>query len=207
MRIGLLLYSFTVIFVVNHNNIISSDAFSAVSRRQVITTAISTSTVGSLLLPAALAATDDASVLKPEDVARIQKGYSQIEYLLNNFEKETTTCRVDGGKCKRDADGIRRVLGLRSTTDPLFQIEKVFGKIKSLDDFDKLDAFFSATEDWNSATSISNSMAFISQFGEYNPGGGEDEVLKYLLESKKQVILARDALRTIMNSLDIPIVS
>ena len=33
---------------------------------------------------------------------------------------------------------------------------------------------------------MSNSMAFISQFGEYNPGGGKDEVLKYLEESKKQ---------------------
>ena len=46
-------------------------------------------------------------------------------------------------------------------------------------------------------------MAFISQFGEYNPGGGKDEVLKYLNESKKQVILAKDALKTIMDSLDI----
>jgi hypothetical protein len=70
-------------------------------------------------------------------------------------------------------------------------------------DPDKLDAFFEASESWNSAVNMSNSMAFISQFGEYNPGGGKDEVLKYLNESKKQVILARDSLKTIMECLGI----
>lgn len=90
----------------------------------------------------------------------------QIVYLLDNFEQETTTCRDNGGECKRDAEPIRRVLGLRSTTDPLFQIEKVFNKVKYMDlDPDKLDVFFEASEDWNSAMNMSNSMAFISQFG------------------------------------------
>ena len=37
-------------------------------------------------------------------------------------------------------------------------------------DPDKLDQFFDATEEWNSSINMSNSMAFISQFGEYNPG-------------------------------------
>ena len=78
-------------------------------------------------------------------------------------------------------------MGLRSTTDPLFQIEKVFDKIKYMDiDPDYLEGIFEAAEEWNTAVNMSNSMAFISQFGEYNPGGGKDEVLKYLEESKKQ---------------------
>lgn len=141
----------------------------------------------------------------PEDIARIQKGYAQINYLLDNFDQETTVCRENGGECKRNADAVRRALGLRTTTDPLFQIDKVFGKVKNMDlDPDKMEAFFDATEEWNSALNMSNSMAFISQFGEYNPGGGQDEVLKYLNESKKQVILAQKALKTIMESLDIP---
>ena len=54
----------------------------------------------------------------------------------------------------------------------------------------------------NSAMSMSNSMAFISQFGEYNPGGGKDEVLKYLEESKKQVILAEKALKRILDTVE-----
>lgn len=138
----------------------------------------------------------------PEELARIRKGYDQIQYLLANFESETTVCRENGGQCKRDAEPIRRVLGLRSTTDPLFQIDKVFVKVKNMDiDPDRLEDFFEATEDWNSAMNMSNSMAFISQFGEYNPGGGVEEVLKYLNESKKQVEIAGKALRTIMDCL------
>ena len=139
-----------------------------------------------------------------DDLQRIKKGHDGLVYLLNNWEKETTVCRENGGECKRDADPVRKYLGLRSTTDPLFQIEKTFGKVKNMDlDPDKLDAFFEASEEWNSAMNMSNSMAFISQFGEYNPGGGKDEVLKYLNEAEKQVIIAEKSLKTIMDCLDI----
>lgn len=138
-----------------------------------------------------------------DELKKIKVGYENICYLLDNFDKETTICRENGGECKRDAEPVRRYLGLRSTTDPLFQIEKVFNKVKYMDDVDPdlLEAFFEATEEWNTAVNMSNSMAFISQFGEYNPGGGKDEVLKYLEESKKQVILAKKSLKTIMETI------
>ena len=177
-----------------------------VSRRQALTaSAVAAFGLGSNLLfpPDALAAAGGPPT--SEELDRLRKGYQQITYLLDNFEQETTVCKENGGECKRDADAVRKALGLRSTTDPLFQIEKVFAKVKNMDiDPDQLDAFFEATEDWNSAMNMSNSMAFISQFGEYNPGGGKDEVLKYLNESKKQVEIAQKALKTIMKSLDIP---
>ena len=140
-----------------------------------------------------------------EELARIKTGYNNIVYLLANWEKETTVCRENGGECKRDANAVRKYMGLRSTTDPLFQIEKVFLKVKYMDiDPDKLDAFFEATEDWNTAMNMSNSMAFISQFGEYNPGGGKDEVLKYLNEAQTQVISAEKALKTILDAVESP---
>ena len=138
----------------------------------------------------------------PEELARVKTGYEQIQYLLANFDQETTVCRENGGECKRDSDAIRRALGLRSTTDPLFQIEKVFAKVKYMDiDPDELEPFFEAVEEWDSAVSMSNSMAFISAFGEYNPGGGQDQVLKFLNESKKQVLAAEKALGTIIGIL------
>eukprot|EP00522_Entomoneis_paludosa_P010585 CAMPEP_0172450068 /NCGR_PEP_ID=MMETSP1065-20121228/8577_1 /TAXON_ID=265537 /ORGANISM="Amphiprora paludosa, Strain CCMP125" /LENGTH=209 /DNA_ID=CAMNT_0013201837 /DNA_START=33 /DNA_END=662 /DNA_ORIENTATION=+ len=138
------------------------------------------------------------------ELERIRVGYKQIQYLLDNFEQETTICRENGGECKRDADAIRRALGLRTTTDPLFQIEKVFAKGKYMDiDPDNLDAYFEAVEEWESAVSMSNSMAFISQFGEYNPGGGADQVLKFLNESKKQVLAAEKSLGTIIRCLNL----
>jgi hypothetical protein len=182
-----------------------------VSRREALVSAVNTagsviavsSSTWSLLPTAATAASGG---ITDEEKKRIQTGFAQIQYLLDNFDQETTVCK-EVGNCKRDADAVRKALGLRSVNDPLFQVEKVFDKAKNMDiDPDKLDDFFEAVEDWNSAANMSNSMAFISQFGEYNPGGGQDAVLKYLLESKKQVILARDSLKKIMDALDIPAV-
>jgi len=159
-------------------------------------------TVGTLTYPAIAHGAPGAPTAA--ELNRIKVGYDGIQYLLNNFDQETTTCKVNGGECKRDADAVRKYLGLRSTTDPLFQIEKVFNKVKYMDlDPDKLDAFFEATEVWNSCMNMSNSMAFISQFAEYNPGGGKDEVLKYLNEAKTQVSDAEKALKVIIDCLDI----
>ena len=43
-----------------------------------------------------------------EDLNRIKQGYEQIQYLLANFEQETTVCRENGGECKRDAEPVRK---------------------------------------------------------------------------------------------------
>ena len=53
--------------------------------------------------------------------------------------------------------------------------------------------------DRNTAMNMSNSMSYISQFAEYNPGGGKDEVLKYLNEAQTQVVLAEKALKVILD--------
>ena len=49
---------------------------------------------------------------------------------------------------------------------------------------------------------MSNSMAFISQFAEYNPGGGKDEVNKYFEEAEIQVKLAEKALKLILDTVN-----
>jgi hypothetical protein len=100
--------------------------------------------------PAALADTTSGEPPTKAEIERIQTGYNNIQYLLANWEQETTVCKSNGGQCERNADACRRYLGLRSTTDPLFQIEKVFAKVRFIEDIDpeKLDAFFEATEDW-----------------------------------------------------------
>jgi hypothetical protein len=190
----------------------STATVAVVSRRQAFTTTATAALGLSFLTTTLSTAPANAAAAGPtkEELERLRIGYQNIQYLLDNFEQETTTCRENGGECKRDADAIRRALGLRSTTDPLFQIEKVFAKVKNMElsdnlDLERLEAFFDATEEFNSATNMSNSMSFISQFGEYNPGGGQDQVLKYLIESKKQVEAAQKALKTICEVLNVPI--
>jgi hypothetical protein len=117
------------------------------SRRALLTSSLLTTTAILLPLPSTAAANAPPT---PEELSRIKTGYDNIQYLLANWEKETTVCRENGGECKRDADPVRKYLGLRSTTDPLFQIEKVFNKVKYMEnvDVDRLDDFFEATEDW-----------------------------------------------------------
>jgi len=192
-------------FTVQNASTQSSTCLSAESRRSLFqsASAFTLATIATVASPNMASAASKSPPTKAE-LDRIKVGYDKLGYLLDNFDAETTICRENGGECKRDAEPVRKYLGLRSTTDPLFQIEKVFEKVKYMDiDPDQIEPFFEATEEWNTAQNMSNSMAFISQFAEYNPGGGKDEVFKYLEEAKKQVVQARGALEKIIKALDI----
>ena len=135
----------------------------------------------------------------PAEIKRIKTGYDGLEYLLANFDKETTKCKPE---CERTPDTVRTYMGLRSMDHPLYQIEKVLSKGQdNLEDPDDLEVYITAVENYSSAISESNAMAYTSSFGEYNPGGGKDEVVKYLLLAKQQVVLARDNLQIILKCL------
>lgn len=54
-----------------------------------------------------------------EELDRLVEGYTRLNYLLDNFDRETTLCNPE---CKRNPDVVRSYLGLRSTKDPLFQV-------------------------------------------------------------------------------------
>uniref|UniRef100_A0A7S4I8R6 PS II complex 12 kDa extrinsic protein n=1 Tax=Odontella aurita TaxID=265563 RepID=A0A7S4I8R6_9STRA len=128
-----------------------SDASSvSVSSRRAFfrdSAAASASAASAVLLSSPSASYAAATPPTSDELKRIKTGHDGILYLLDNWDKETTVCRENGGECKRDADAVRKYLGLRSTTDPLFQIEKVFNKVKYMDlDPDKLDDFFEAAE-------------------------------------------------------------
>ena len=68
------------------------------------------------------------------ELSRIKLGHEKNQCLLANWDEETAFCLTDGGReCKRNAEPVRKHLGQRSTTDPLFQIEKVFLKTKNME--------------------------------------------------------------------------
>ena len=48
------------------------------------------------------------------ELDRITLGHKQITNLLDNFDQATTTCRENGGECKRDAEPIRELVRLVS---------------------------------------------------------------------------------------------
>lgn len=135
------------------------------------------------------------------ELARLRTGLDGLEYLLANFDKETTVCKPE---CARSPDAVRVYLGLRSTTHPLYQVEKVLTKAQdNLGDDDDIEEYISATEAWGAAVAESNSLSYTSSFGEYNPGGGKDAVEKYLQSSKEEVIKAKNALKKICTVLKV----
>lgn len=67
---------------------------------------------------------------------------------------------------------------------------------KEVDFYEAIDAFAQNAEE-------ANSMAFVSSWGEANPGGGKDRIQLFIERSKKNVIASRDSLKTVMDILDL----
>ena len=87
--------------------------------------------------------------------------------------------------------------------DPLFKADKTLRRLEALvpasDESDYLDA----VELWAEKADEGNGMAYVSSWGEANPGGGKDRVAYYIERSKSNVIACRDALATGMRILQI----
>ncbi|CAM9290944.1 unnamed protein product, partial [Phaeothamnion confervicola] len=134
---------------------------------------------------------------------KLVQGYNDLTYLVSNWDAVTEKCDANG-VCDKNPDIVRKYLGLRSTTDPLFQVEKVLQKAQNyIDDPDVLEEYVDAADDFQSTQAMANSMAFTSSFGEFNPGGGKDQVAKYLEQSRLQVVACQKALGTIVKLLDL----
>ena len=87
----------------------SSGVFTNVHRRFVLKSALPIFGIVTPFAPARLAlASSGGGGPTQAELMRIKDGYSQIQYLLSNFDSETTICRENGGECKRDAEPVRR---------------------------------------------------------------------------------------------------
>ncbi|CAE8588263.1 unnamed protein product [Polarella glacialis] len=168
----------------------------AASRRSILAVPLLGASLGLSLAGAGPA----HAKLKDKDVERITKGYKNIVYLLDNFDEETTICNPS---CKRAPDAVRSYLGLRSTKDPLFQLDKML--LTEIDSVipGMMDEYQDALEQWTSSVSGGNADAFISSFGEYNPGGGKEQVEKYILRARENVEKAKGVLEILAKALDI----
>merc|ERR1719263_925540 len=122
-----------------------------------------------------------------KDLGRLKKGLEGIQYLLDNWVVETTNPTSGNA----DPDRVRLYLGLRTTDHPLFQVEKLLAKAQDRISDDDFERWVEASEGWNSHVNKINELAYTSSFGEYNPGGGKDQVAKYLQLAKEEVELSR----------------
>lgn len=126
------------------------------SRRQLLSSA---SAAG---LAVALSPSPAFASLDPNDMSRFKKALDGVNYLLNNWEKETQECTTTGqGVCVDSPDKVRYYFGLRTTDHPLFQLDKLYAKAqgKLPDDVD-FESWIDATEGLASQIAKINELAY-----------------------------------------------
>lgn len=136
---------------------------SSPSPNQPTTESVSRRNFGNLVLRnLGIAASTVATLTQPamakdtyaDDKQKILTGYSRLNYLLDNWEKETTFCGTEVDpftgktKCERTPLKIMDYMGYKSTTDPLFKAEKTLRRLEPLAPSSKETDYFDAVEKW-----------------------------------------------------------
>ena len=115
-----------------------------------------------------------ASKQEEIDKANVVKGYNRLQYLLDNWEKETTVCGMGGDKLERSCDRtplkVMEYMGYKSTTDPLYKAEKTLRRLYENAPPKRDGEFIEAVEVFAENADEASGMAFISSWGEANPG-------------------------------------
>lgn len=145
-----------------------------------------------------------------KDKVNIVKGYKRLDYLLNNWDKETISCTKSDSQftgCERSPEKVMEYLGFKSMKDPLFRADKALIRLQALvpPEGNNDAEFQDAVDTWLEKAEEGNGMAFISSWGEANPGGGKDRVNLFIERSKKDVKDARDSLAVVIRILNLKI--
>jgi hypothetical protein len=156
----------------------------------------------------------EAGAQDETDKQKILQGYRRLNQLLDNWERETTVCGLTDnpyvgtsafGKtgCERTPLKVMEYMGYRSVNDPLFKAEKTLRRLEILVPPDRETEYLEAVETWSEKADEASGMAYISSWGEANPGGGKDRIDYFIERAKRDVTEARDALGTIVSILQI----
>jgi hypothetical protein len=138
---------------------------------------------------------------------KLLNGYKRLNYLLDNWVQETTICGRDdnpyttGKGCDRTPIKVMDYLGYRNIKDPLFRADKTLQKLEPLIPINRFNEYLEAIEKWSEAAEEGSGMAYISSWGEANPGGGKDRVQLFIERARKNVIDSRDSLAVVIDIL------
>jgi hypothetical protein len=131
---------------------------------------VSTTSVMLSFSPPAFAAPSQEEI----DKANVVKGYKRLQFLLDNWDKETTVCGMGGDKLERSCDRtpmkVMEYMGYRSTTDPLYKGEKTLRRLYDIAPAKRDGEYVEAVETFAENADEASGMAFISSWGEANPG-------------------------------------
>lgn len=85
--------------------------------------------------------------------------------------------------------------------DPLFKADATMLRLKNLVPPESEEAFYEAIDRYAQNAEEANGMAFVSSWGEANPGGGKDRVQLFIERSRKNVVESRDGLKVVLDIL------
>jgi len=106
------------------------------------------------------------------DKAKLYKGYESLNYLLDNWVKETTVCVVSdnpyisAGGCERTPVKVMDYLGYKDVNAPLFKADKTMRRLEDLVPSNREVEYLEAIEKYQEAAEEGNGMAYISSWGE-----------------------------------------
>jgi len=159
-----------------------------------------------LVVPSAAYAASNSQ--EKTDKENLVKGYKRLTYLLDNWEKETTICgRTDNPYigCERTPEKVMEYLGYKSMNDPLFRADKTLLRLQSTVPGDLEIDYMEAMDKFVESAEAGSGTAFVSSWGEANPGGGKDRIEMFIERSKRNVISSRDSLKDIMRILNLEV--
>jgi len=141
------------------------------------------------------------------DKEKISKGLRRLNYLIENWEKETTECKTGNDNpyigCERTPMKVMEYLGYKSMDDPLFKADKTLRRLEALVPPEDEDEYLEAVDTWTEKADEGSGMAYVSSWGESNPGGGKDRIAFFIERSKNDVIACRDSLAIVARILRI----
>lgn len=94
-------------------------------------------------------------------------------------------------------------LGYKATSDPLFKADKAMLRLYTLVSNEDSGEYIEAVERYTENADEASGMAFISSWGESNPGGGKDRVELFIERARKNVVTAHESLQVVVKVLDL----
>ena len=143
-----------------------------------------------------------------EELKRLSVGYKRLQFLLDNWEAETTVCikgckgKAENCGCERSPLVVQNYMGFKSMNDPLFRADQLMIRAEPLAE-KQFEKYAALVDRWIEKADDGNVMAYVSSWGEANPGGGKDEVARYLEKSRKGVVESAQILKSICEILGV----
>ena len=95
-------------------------------------------------------------------------------------------------------------MGYRDINDPLFKVEKTLMRLQAYVPDEYEEEYQDIMEKAIEKADEGSGLAYVSSWGESNPGGGKDRIEFFIERSKNDVIQVRDSLASVIRILNLP---